>query len=220
MQLVRNFIFLLITFSCFSPFARSQPNIVSCPLDTHSHFQISIEYSKFLDSTGKIQIKTFAYAIPNWYLPEAFIHNQTGEPCTPFVVEFENDKIYIYDSTGHYPNYAHPDLANRFLLNQNNIIGLRIHIKNSTKESIDLNDLHFLNELNLPISYFEMDYMPYNNEAAVKINVKKWKFIRTKSLHDIRISLPIFESKKKLLRDLGRYESLEYIELRSTFNNK
>ncbi|MCR9173456.1 MAG: hypothetical protein NXI10_13225 [bacterium] len=208
------FVFSLI-FTCSFRMSYAQPAIVSCPLDTNAIFEIAFNYYQLLDSSGRIQTKIQpGWAIPHWYEPKAFMNRQTNEPCTPFNIEFEDNKIYVYDSTGHYPYYAHPDSANRFELNQDNIKSLRINIVNETKETIHLNDIPFLSTWDLAVVYLEIACNCYYLESRVKIDAKNWEFLKPEYLMDLKIYATPAEGKKKLLKDLGKFENLQVIELR------
>lgn len=194
-------------------FILAQPQIVDCPLDTNSNFEITLGFSQFKDSSGKINIQMdYGYAIPILEEPNSFKHEISNIDCTPFNLEISNNLIYIYDSTGNWRNWSVN--SNKFLLNKNRIIHLKIYLGNTTSKTLDMNDILILKGLKLQPEKLEIYASIDISKSNIKLNLKHGSFKNIRSLY---IHAPYIERKKRVLRQLGKYKNLYKIELHHPF---
>lgn len=190
-------------------FIFAQPQIVNCPLDTNSYFEITLGFRQFYDSTGKIKIQMdYGYAVPIFDESDSFKHKITNEECTPFNLEILGDVIYIYDSTGNWS--LRSNNSNKFILNKGRVIHLKIYLTNTTTKTFNLDEIAVLYKLNLNIEQLEINGPWDASKSNIKLNVKHWPF---KNIGRFYVYAPFKEKKTKLLRQLGKYKNLYKIEI-------
>ena len=210
---------LIIGLLLSSSIVNAQAPIVKCPLDTNAIFELGIKIIQSIDSVGKIQKQAWLdYAIPNFNFPEDFVDSESNEKCTPFGLEFENNQIYILDSIAYSNDFGvwkfNSDLSKKVLLCQDKILSLKIHIINESDKVVDLSEIDLLQNLKLPIQNLEISFRFHSPQKA-KLKIRKWKFIKfPMQLYSISIEVPTNQRKKRILRNLNRFEKLEKIEIR------
>ena len=210
---------VLIWFVLVSSIGHAQEPIIKCPVNTNALFEVEIQIFQSYDSLGKIKLQSgLAGATPHFAEPEFFIHPETKEKCSPFPIVFENNTLYIIDSIAYYLDSNgewtyDSERSKKLFLSQDNILSLKIEIRNETDKSIDLSKIDLLQNLKMPLQTLEITFFLHNSKKT-KLKIHKWEFIKyPEAFYTIYLDLPSNEKKKHILRSLNRFEKLEKIEI-------
>jgi hypothetical protein len=214
---------VLIWFVLVAGVGNAQAPIIECPVNAKALFEVVIDIFQSYDSLGKVKLQSvLAGATPHFAEPEFFIHPETKEKCSPFPVVFENDTLYIIDSFVYCLDsngeWAYDAVrSTKQFLSQDNILSLKIYIRNETDKSIDLSKIELLQNLKMPLRTLEITFFLHEPKKT-KLNIRKWEFIKdSEAFYTINLDVPINEKKKHVLRSLNRFEQLEKIEIRGVF---
>lgn len=210
---------VLIWFVLVSSSGHAQEPIIKCPVNTNALFEVEIQIFQLYDSLGKIKLQSgLAGATPHFAEPEFFIHPETKEKCSPFPVVFEKDTLYIIDSIAYYLDSNgewtyDSERSKKLFLSQDNILSLKIEIRNETDKSIDLGKIDLLQNLKMPLQTLEITFFLHDPKKT-KLKIHKWEFIKyPEAFYTIYLDLPSNEKKKHILRSFNRFEKLEKIEI-------
>jgi len=210
---------VLIWFVLVVGSVNAQAPIIKCPVDTNAQFGVEMQIFQSYDSLGKIKLQSgLSGARPDYGFPEFYIYPESYDKCSPFPVVFENDTLYIIDSFVYCLDsngeWAYDAVqSTKQFLSQDNILSLKIYIRNETDKSIDLSKIELLQNLKMPLYYLEIRFF-LNAPKKTKLKIRKWEFIKyPKAFYTIYLDVPINEKKKHVLRNLNRFEQLEKIEI-------
>lgn len=193
----------------------AQPAIQYCPLNPRSIFELTINISLYVDSTGKEQNQSQLYAIDEIEMFYKSERNKTAElaeeDCTPYDVFVENNQLYISE-VAPFESTINSNKLKTYLLATENIHSLVINITNSTGRTINLSQLPLLRQLKLTCSHLTIYCNDWTVESNnIKLDIKKWKFLSPKNVTFVRLHGGVFP-KKKLLRKLRKFENITKIE--------
>jgi hypothetical protein len=210
---------VLIWLVLVSSIGHAQIPFIKCPVNTNALFEVEIQIFQSYDSLGKIRLQSgLSGAVPDFASPELFIHPETKEKCSPFPIVFENNTLYIIDSIAYYLDSNgewtyDSERSKKVFLSQDNILSLKIEIRNETDKSIDLSKIDLLQNLKMPILSLEITFFLHDSKKT-KLKIHKWEFIKYPgAFYTIYLDLPSNEKKKHILRSLNRFEKLEKIEI-------
>lgn len=210
---------VLIWFVLVSGIVHAQVPIIKCPVNTNALFEMEIQIFQSYDSLGKIRIQSgLSGAIPEYASPELFIYPETKEKCSPFPIVFENKTLFIIDSIAYYLDSNgewsyYSERSKKLVLSQDNILSLKIEIRNETDKSIDLSKIDLLQNLKMPLQTLEITFFLHDPKKT-KLKTHKWEFIKyPEAFYTLYLDLPSNEKKKHILRSLNRFEKLEKIEI-------